>query len=37
MSFIGKIEEDDGATMFYAIEEAEETTFELSQNSVSII
>ena len=34
---IGKIEEDDGATMFFIIEKSEETTFDLLQNSVSII
>ena len=34
---IGKIEEVDGATMFFIIEKSEETTFDLLQNSVSII
>ena len=29
--------EDDRATMFFIIEKSEETTFEFSQNSVSII
>ena len=33
---IGK-REDDKATMFFIIEKSEETTFEFSQNSVSII
>ena len=36
ITFIGKLE-DDGATMFFIIEKSEETTFEFSQNSVSII
>ena len=36
INFIGKIE-DDRATMFFIIEKLEETTFELSQNSASII
>ena len=36
INFIGKLE-DDRATMFFIIEKSEETTFEFSQNSVSII
>ena len=36
INFIGKLEEDNGVTMFFIIEELEETTFEFSQNSVSI-
>ena len=36
INFIGKIE-DDRATIFFIIEKWEETTFELLQNSVSII
>ena len=36
INFIGKLE-DDKATMFFIIEKSEETTFEFSQNSVSII
>ena len=36
INFIGKLE-DDEATMFFIIEKSEETTFEFSQNSVSII
>ena len=36
INFIGKLE-DDKATMFFIIEKSEETTFELLQNSVSII
>ena len=34
--FIGKREADE-ATMFFIIEKSEETTFEFSQNSMSII
>ena len=34
--FLGKLE-DDKATMFFIIEKSKETTFELLQNSVSII
>ena len=37
INFIGKLEEDNGATMFFIIEISEETTFDFSQNSVSII
>ena len=36
ISFIGKLE-DDKAKMFFIIEKSEETTFEFSQSSVSII
>ena len=36
INFIGKLE-DDEATMFFIIEKSEETTFEILQNSVSII
>ena len=34
---IYKFEEDNGASMFFIIEKSEETTFEFSQNYVSII
>ena len=37
INFIGKLEEDNGATMFSIIEKSEETTFEFSQNFASII
>ena len=37
VSFIAKLEEDHGATMFFVIEKSEETTFNFSQNSVTII
>ena len=36
INFIGK-PEDNTATVFFIIEKSEETTFEFSQNSVSII
>ena len=36
IDFIGKLKEDE-ATMFFIIEKSEETTFEFSQNSASII
>ena len=35
--FIGKISKYTGATMFFIIEKSEETTFNFSQNSVTII
>ena len=35
--FIGKVDKDNGATMFFIIEKSEETTFNFSQNSVTII
>ena len=38
INFIGKIEgQDNGIIMFFIIEKSEETTFELSQNSVNIL
>ena len=37
VNFIGKLEKDDGATMFFVIEKSEETTFNFLQNSVTII
>ena len=38
INFIGKLEnQDHGATMFFIIEKSEETTFNFSQNSVTII
>ena len=37
ISFIGKLDEANGATMFFIIETSEETTFNFSQNSVTII
>ena len=37
ISFIGKLLNTHGATMFFIIEKSEETTFNFSQNSVTII
>ena len=38
INFIGKLEnQDHGGTMFFIIEKSEETTFNFSQNSVTII
>ena len=37
ISFIGKLDEANGATMFFIIEKSEETTFNFSQNFVTII
>ena len=37
INFIGKLEEDHGVTMFFFIEKSEQTAFNFSKNSVSII
>ena len=37
ISFIGKLDKAIGATMFFIIKKSEETTFNFSQNSVTII
>ena len=37
ISFIGRLERNEGATMFFIIEKSEETTFEFSQNSATIV
>ena len=37
INFIGKLSKRNGATMFFIIEKSEETTFNFSQNSVTII
>ena len=37
INFIGKLDKDNRATMFFIIEKSEETTFNFSQNSVTII
>ena len=37
VSFIGKLDEANRATMFFIIEKSEEATFNFSQNSVTII
>ena len=37
INFIGRLEKNEGATMFFIIEKTEETAFNFSQNSLSII
>ena len=37
INFIGKLEEDHGATMFFVIEKSEENSFNFSKNSATII
>ena len=37
ISFIGKLDKANGATMFFIIEKSKETTFNFSQNSVTTI
>ena len=37
INFIGKLLKNTGATMFFIIEKSEETTFNFSQNSVTVI
>ena len=37
INFIGRLERKELATMFLIIEKAEETTFEFSQNSVTVV
>ena len=37
INFIGKLDKDNGATMFLIIGQQEETTFNFLQNSVAII
>ena len=37
INFIGKLDKDNGATMFFIIEKSEEPTFNFLQNSVAII
>ena len=37
INFIGKLDKDNGATMFFIIEKSEETAFNFSPNSVTII
>ena len=37
ISFIGKLDKHNGATMFFIIKKSEETTFNFLQNSVTII
>ena len=37
VNFIGKLEENNGATVFFIIKKSEKTTFNFLQNYVSII
>ena len=37
INFIGRLERDEGAAMFFIIEKKEETTFDFSQNSVAVV
>ena len=37
INYIGKLSRNTGATMFFIIEKSEETTFNFSQNSVTIV
>ena len=37
INFIEKLDKDNGATIFFIIEKSEETTFNFSQNSATII
>ena len=37
INFIKKLDQDNGATMFFIIEKSEETTFNFLQNSATII
>ena len=37
INFIGRLDENNRATMFVVNEKSEETTFEFSQNAVSVV
>ena len=37
INFIGRLERNEGAAMFFIIEKKEETTFDFSQNSVNVV
>ena len=37
INFIGRLERNEGATMFFIIEKKEKTTFDFSQNSVVVV
>ena len=37
VNFVGRLEGNEGATMFFIVEKTEETTFNFSQNTASII
>ena len=36
-NFIGRLERNEGATVFFIIEEKEDTAFDFSQNSVTVV
>ena len=37
INFIGRLERNEGATMFFIIEKSEETTFEFKQNAATVV
>ena len=37
INFIGRLERNEGATMYFIIEKKEETTFDFSQNSAAVV
>ena len=37
VNFVGRLEGNEGATMIFIVEKTEETTFNFSQNTASII
>ena len=37
INFIGRLKRDEGATMFFIIENSEETTLEFSQNAATVV
>ena len=37
INFIGRIERNEGAIMFFIVEKLEETTFEFSQNAATVL
>ena len=37
INFIGRIKRDEDVTMFFIIEKSEETTFEFSQNAITLV
>ena len=37
INFVGRLERNEGATMFFIIEKSEETNFEFLQNSAIIV
>ena len=37
INFIGRLERNEGATMFFIIEKSEETTFEFSKNAATVV